>query len=467
MNYLLQPDYRLLGWKGEPFYLARRSTGITWRLSPAEFTFLLRCDGETEMEPDEWPPVPAWAVREKIIAECVPGERLLPEQAYRLYPNRKMDYMELSLTGRCNLNCKHCFNAADCNPRTVEPTLEQLWALLGNLADCGVCRMRLNGGEPLTRKDFLTITGEMAKLGIVPYEIITNGVLITPELLDKLEKQGHRPIWFVSFDGLGHHDWLRGVPGTEEKVLKNIRLLCDRGYYVHVHQCVWKDSLSSIRPTVLRIKEMGVSRYRLVTVEPSLRWRETAPEQTVSTEEWLRFLPDFLDWWYENDIDLDLDVWSYWVGSRGSRSVTIVPDLFSRGEDNRTLSCPEYPNRAFIDADGRMVRCMPLSGGTAGLGIPCPNVYQEDDVQQVMTQSNFLTDMTCTCLELKRQNPECLSCPWFDRCGMGCRAEALTQGLPDRVSLTGIDRRMCLFFNSGCYEKLKAVAEKHGLKYTV
>ncbi|MBP3854531.1 MAG: radical SAM protein [Ruminiclostridium sp.] len=467
MNYLLQPDYRLLGWKGEPFYLARRSTGITWRLSPAEFAFLLRCDGETEMEPDEWPPVPAWAVREKIIAECVPGERLLPEQAYRLYPNRKMDYMELSLTGRCNLNCKHCFNAADCNPRTVEPTLEQLWALLGNLADCGVCRMRLNGGEPLTRKDFLTITGEMAKLGIVPYEIITNGVLITPELLDKLEKQGHRPIWFVSFDGLGHHDWLRGVPGTEEKVLKNIRLLCDRGYYVHVHQCVWKDSLSSIRPTVLRIKEMGVSRYRLVTVEPSLRWRETAPEQTVSTEEWLRFLPDFLDWWYENDIDLDLDVWSYWVGSRGSRSVTIVPDLFSRGEDNRTLSCPEYPNRAFIDADGRMVRCMPLSGGTAGLGIPCPNVYQEDDVQQVMTQSNFLTDMTCTCLELKRQNPECLSCPWFDRCGMGCRAEALTQGLPDRVSLTGIDRRMCLFFNSGCYEKLKAVAEKHGLKYTV
>ena len=466
MKYLLQPDYRLLGWKGEPFYLAHRSTGRTWRLSPAEFAYLLRCDGETEMGDDEWPPVPAWAVREKIVAECAPGEHLLPEQAYRLYPNRKMDYMELSLTGRCNLNCKHCFNAADCNPRTVEPTLEQLLTLLRKLKDCGVCRMRLNGGEPLTRKDFLTVTGEMAKLGIVPCEIITNGVLITPELLDELEKQGHRPIWFVSFDGLGHHDWLRGVPGTEEKVLKNIRLLCDRGYYVHVHQCVWKDSLDSIRPTVLRMKELGVSRYRLITVEPSLRWRETAPEQTVSTEEWLEFLPDFLDWWYENDIDLDLDVWSYWTGSRGSRRVTIVPDLFSRGEDNSALSCPEYPNRFFIDADGRMVRCMPLSGGTSALGIPCPNVYEGDDLQEVMMKSDFLTDMTCTCLELKRQNPECLACRWFDRCGMGCRAEALTQGLPDRVSLTGIDRRMCLFFNSGCYEKLKAVAEKHGLEYT-
>lgn len=75
----------------------------------------------------------------------------------------------------------------------------------------------------------------------------------------------------------------------------------------------------------------ALSRYLLVTVEPSLRWRETAPEQTGSMEEWLQFLLDFLDWRYENDIDLALDVWSYWTGSKGSRRVTIVRDLFSRG----------------------------------------------------------------------------------------------------------------------------------------
>ena len=466
MKYLLAPDYRLLGWKGEPFFLARRSTGSTWRLRPAEFAFLLRCDGETEIEPDAWPPAPEWAVREKIVAPCTPGERLLPAQEYRLFPNYRVDYMHLSVTGRCNLNCKHCFHAADCDPRAVEPGLEQLISLLDRMAESGVCRLRLDGGEPLMRKDFLTITGEMARRDIAVCEIMTNGVLLTPELLRGLEQQGHRPHWFVSFDGLGCHDWLRGVPGTEEKALKAIGLLCERGYYVNIHQSVWKDSLASIRPTVLRMKELGVSRYRLVTVEPSLRWKELATGQTVSTEDWLDYLPGFLDWWYENEIDMDLDVWSYWMGSRGSRRITIVPDLFSRREDNRALACPEYPNRAFIDADGRMVRCMPLSGGTAALGIPCPNVYEGDDFQEVMTKSDFLTHMTCTCLELKKQNPQCLACPWFARCGMGCRAEALTQGLPDRVSLTGIDQRMCLFFNSGCYDKLKAVAEKHGLKYS-
>ena len=462
MKLLLQRDYRLLGWRGDPFYLAHRSAGTSRRLSPAEFACLLRCDGETELEPDAWPPIPEWALRERVVAQAAPGEALLPEQAYRLFPNRKMDFGHISITGRCNLNCRHCFNAKDCNPRYVEPTLEQLISVLDSMAACGVRRVRLDGGEPLTRRDLLAVTGEMAKRDIAVYELMTNGVLITPELLDGLETQGHRPYWMVSFDGLGCHDWLRGVPGTEEKVLENIRLLCERGYYVQVHQCVWKDSLPSIRPTVLRMKELGVSRYRLLTVEPSVRWVAIAPEQTVTTKEWLDYMPGFLDWWYENDIDMDLDVWSYWVGEKGSRRVMIEPDLFSRGVDNRARACPEYPNRCFIDADGRVVRCMPLSGITAAYGVKCPNVYQGDDLQQLMTKSDFLDQMSCTCAELKARLPECQACRWRDRCGLGCRAEAMAQG----NGAWGVDRRMCLFFNSGCYERLKAVAEKHGLKYT-
>ena len=211
-------------------------------------------------------------------------------------PNRRLDYVELSVTGRCNLNCKHCFNAADCNPRTVEPTLDQLLALIERMAECGVCRLRLDDGEPLMRRDILTITGELARRDIALHELITNGTLVTPALLDGLEAQGHRPIWFVSFDGLGCHDWLRGVEGTEARVLKNIKLLCERGYFVHVHQCVWRDSLSSVKPTVLRMRDLGVSRYRVTPVEPSVRWRATAPTQSLSTETWQAFIPDFLDW---------------------------------------------------------------------------------------------------------------------------------------------------------------------------
>ena len=245
-------------------------------------------------------------------------------------------------------------------------------------------------------------------------------------------------------------------------MLKNIQLLCERGYYVHVHHCVWRDSLPSVKPTVLRMRDLGVSRYRVTPVEPSVRWRATAPTQSLSTEAWQAYIPDFLDWWYENRIDMDLDVWSYWHGTRGSNRVVILPDLLSRGEDDRARSCHEGSYRFFIDADGRVVRCIALSGISAAYGVKCPNVYAGDDLQQLMTESPFLEALTCTCGTLKASLPECQACRWRERCGMGCRAEAMAQC----GSTEGIDRRMCAFFNDGCYDRLKAVAERHGLRYT-
>ena len=55
-----------------------------------------------------------------------PPEHLAGEQEYILFPNYRFNYMELSVTCRCNMNCKHCFNAPDAHPRIVEPTFEQL-----------------------------------------------------------------------------------------------------------------------------------------------------------------------------------------------------------------------------------------------------------------------------------------------------------------------------------------------------
>ena len=461
MRSLLHGDYRLRGWKGAPFYLEYFPTRTLRRLRPAEFAFLVKCDGQTELEPDAWPPEPEWARAEGVIVPCGAGGALLPEQEYRLYPNRFLHYLELSVTGRCNFHCKHCFNAPGAEPRTVEPGFEQLVALLDELDRCGVGRLRLDGGEPLVRRDFLALTAEMAKRGILAYEIITNGSRITPSLLDALESQGHRPKWYVSFDGLGHHDWLRGVPGAEERVLENIRLMCERGYYVHVHQCVWRDSVDSVRPTALKLKELGVSRLRLTTVEPSVRWMQLCPEQTISIEEWQARIPDFLDWWYGNSLNMDLDVWSYWVHNRGSKFAMIVPDLRSRASSDDAPACVHALQRPFIDADGRLLPCIASSGLAAAMGIEWGNVYR-DSLQELYTQSPFLDQLSRTCGQIKDSSPHCQSCRWKPICSAGCRAEALVQG----NSLTGVDERVCSFFESGCYEKLLAAAGKWGLKTT-
>ena len=460
MKYILQKDYRLRGWKGEPFWLEYFPDRSRRKLSPEAFAFFLRCDGLTELSRDEWPREPEGAVRDGIIREAEEGSVLLPEQEYFLYPNRKTDDLHLSLTGRCNFNCRHCFNASDTHPRTVEPDMDQLVALLDQMDSCGVGRVRLDGGEPLTRPDFLLITAELARRGIRLRELMTNGWLVTPELVDELEAQGHRPAWCVSFDGLGCHEWLRRVEGSEKVVLRAIRLLCDRGCEVRVHQCVWKDSRTSVRPTVLKLQEMGVTRYRITVVEPSLRWKELAAGQTISPEEWLALIPDFLEWWYRNRINMDLNLWGYWLHLRGTDRVHILPDLCSRGMDDSLPACPTHRRMPFIDADGRLVPCMALSGITDAMGEDWGNVYREDRLQEILTDSPFFRQICTTCGELKAGNPECRECAWRGQCAAGCRAEALAQG----NGLNGPDRRMCLFFRNGTYDRLLAIAHQFGFR---
>jgi sulfatase maturation enzyme AslB (radical SAM superfamily) len=57
-------------------------------------------------------------------------------------------------------------------------------------------------------------------------------------------------------------------------------------------------------------------------------------------------------------------------------------------------------------------------------------------------------------------NAKCHDCPWSVRCSAGCRVGALAQG----NGLDGIDERICTFYESGCYMKLKEIAGKFGIE---
>ena len=99
---------------------------------------------------------------------------------------------------------------------------------------------------------------------------------------------------------------------------------------------------------------------------------------------------------------------------------------------------------------------MALSGITDAYGIYWGNVYQGDDLQEIMKDSDFLRQISMTCGQLKASNPECRECAWRSHCSTGCRAEALTQG----NGINGPDRRMCLFFKNGYYERLLTILQQ-------
>lgn len=72
--------------------------------------------------------------------------------------NRRIDYVRLSVTDRCDLRCRYCMaERMQFLPKREILTLEELAALADILIARGVRKIRLTGGEPLVRRDVLDL----------------------------------------------------------------------------------------------------------------------------------------------------------------------------------------------------------------------------------------------------------------------------------------------------------------------
>ena len=117
--------------------------------------------------------------------------------------------MNWMITGRCNYNCLHCFNAVDNAPLASEFTLEEGERLIEQAAECGINAFTVTGGEPMCHRHFFDFVESIHRHGMFVEELNTNGFYVNQEALDRLKAIGCDPLMKISFDGLGHHDWLR------------------------------------------------------------------------------------------------------------------------------------------------------------------------------------------------------------------------------------------------------------------
>ncbi|MFY3745314.1 GTP 3',8-cyclase MoaA [Anaeromyxobacter sp. Red801] len=91
---------------------------------------------------------------------------------------RRIVYLRLSLTDRCNFRCSYCSPAA---PETHEDPLarDEVARLVRIFGGLGIRRVRLTGGEPTLRRDVLDVIREVARApGIEEVALTTNGHLL-------------------------------------------------------------------------------------------------------------------------------------------------------------------------------------------------------------------------------------------------------------------------------------------------
>ena len=160
MKYILDRRYRLRGWHKLPTGLYDTRQYEAQFFAPESYRLLLHCDGDHEIDIDELPDKQK-ELMEGLLAKGVirPSgwlDFLLPEQQYKTYPARYRREVHWSVTGECNLQCRHCFMSAPAG-KYGSPSYEEIVRVADMLAQCGVFRVGLTGGEPLIRSDLLRI----------------------------------------------------------------------------------------------------------------------------------------------------------------------------------------------------------------------------------------------------------------------------------------------------------------------
>ena len=92
--------------------------------------------------------------------------------------SRRFQYLRLSLTDVCNFSCSYCLPGGYRKQKGAPPqlTVDETIRLVRAFAALGVWKIRLTGGEPTIRSEFLEIASRVAAIdGIRKLAVTTNG----------------------------------------------------------------------------------------------------------------------------------------------------------------------------------------------------------------------------------------------------------------------------------------------------
>lgn len=148
---------------------------------------------------------------------------------------RKVEYVRLSVTDRCDFRCVYCMaEEMTFLPRHEILSLEELYRVAASFVALGVKKIRLTGGEPLIRRDILKLVEKLGQLPGLELVLTTNGSHL-PQMAQALKDKGVQRI-NVSLDSLDPvkfreltrtgdlHQVLLGIQAAKQAGFRRIKL---------------------------------------------------------------------------------------------------------------------------------------------------------------------------------------------------------------------------------------------------
>jgi cyclic pyranopterin phosphate synthase len=156
---------------------------------------------------------------------------------------RRIEYVRLSVTDRCDLRCSYCMPKGFRDFEEPEHWLrfDEIERVIAAFARLGTRRIRLTGGEPLVRKGLPVLAASLARLpGVEDLSLSTNATRLAGQAT-ALREAGIRRL-NISLDTLRPERFKAITGGKLDKVLDGIRAARDAGFApIKLNMVVMKD----------------------------------------------------------------------------------------------------------------------------------------------------------------------------------------------------------------------------------
>jgi radical SAM protein with 4Fe4S-binding SPASM domain len=300
------------------------------------------------------------------------------------------------VTSACNLNCSYCRAGSSRKPSPDELCTKEGLAFIDEVSAYRPMLI-LSGGEPLLRPDIFLLARHATDKGL-RVSLATNGTLLTPEVVDKIEAAGIVRV-SISLDGSSPeiHDAARGQ-GCFVRTMRGIEALSGRIDF-QINMTITNKNESEVLSMFDLAKSLGAKALHFFFLVPTGRGQAKDLISPKRQEELLRLI-DLEDG--KRDIEVQ---------------VTCAPQYarIAKAKEGRRHSggCLAGRSFIFISRRGEVYPCgyLPLLAGD----------IRERSFSEIWERSSVLK--TLRERELKGR---CGECRYRMTCG-GCRARAFAQ----------------------------------------
>jgi GTP 3',8-cyclase len=299
---------------------------------------------------------------------------------------RKVDYLRISITDRCNERCLYCMPEGykGWERRQDHLSADEIVRVVRVAAGLGFRKFRLTGGEPLVRHDILEIVSGMKKIsGVEVIGLSTNGLKLAA-LAKPLREAGVTMV-NVSLDALDPEIYKRVTGGNVEAVLAGIRAAIETGFERVKLNCVLMRGVNEqeIWPLALFAAEHDLP-LRLIELMPLTRTNVLTEENFLPAGAAMQLLAQRDELIPQPDAKIGNGPAKYYLLKQTGALVGFIGALTN-------LHFCEACNKMRLTADGKIR--------------PCLGDHGEIDLREVLRKSNDDEALQNTFLEALRVKP--------------------------------------------------------------